>query len=1230
MTSLEFLDSFAASLACGDGFISISGGALVTLVHCLGLAQGSLFLLDQEKSSSPAAGPAYRCTAAIEAHGRTGAPPEVVVTRGDTTGRGASLVAAYRGTLALLGGPCVHSLIPGAEGPILPFAISLSSTSAALLVLDLPAGAAAWEAGQRSSVATAGALLGLSLRHAIVRLQGAQAAKKTARITASTSALLRLCMHSIEDGEGSGGLSPSRPHIGFVDVVSTTLSSVYSITMAARVSLFLVEPEREGLLLVSSADAAGLRLTVGKGLAGWVAQHGKQVLVEDAYTDGRFSPAVDTATGFTTRSVCAVPLWSDGTAGGRECVVSAGVVPDGLVGILQVCNRTEDGSCGVSVLLNGEEDGRGGAVLAAASTYPFTPADAEALCTLGAAAATALFSVRRFEELTRSRRLESARLTVARAAAGSADFERGGRRFSFSKGILPPTPTSTGRLGAGLLSLASAATQASLFLVDCASASLLLLDTRRGELWVVATTREEARGLFLPLGGSLASDVVSNGEPLVLADASAHASYAEGVDSQLLGPGRCPAMLWPLFAERASERATEGGRLELLGVLVAAGRRHNAKGVHSGWDSAAGAMRDGTAVAHAPAHAPVSPPSLPPHLARAEPSEGAAPFQDEDVDLWSAFSDEVRLLLRPRAGEASLLKANADATRAGAAAAAAARAHAQSVVSRTSNGSFSERSRSNSFVRPTSLLGGPPHVLFAPESREEKEEDFYDVGVYQPAPEATPEELHMSLLSAYGGEGGGHAGRRRASAVATSTRLIATDDAVCLVADVPLPGWDERGLESIPFASSGLASWAWDVWALPLVGLPAVPTPLFQEGPEPAPSLASDSPAAGEMRLRTAVRSCADALGLLSGEGGRWCLARAPFDAFLASLRRTYGPYPFHNWAHAVSVSHAVTLLLAGRPNGSPSRIAACLTRTDIVAGWLAALCHDAGHTGTNNSFHVATLSPLACAHNDDAVLERHHAATAWALLTAPSKRGATPLVGAPHPTSVLGGLDFAATRSLRRTLLRAILHTDMSVHMATVAALRERAHMHERVALHTREGEGMGPPPRRVSIAYRGFSHPPGDGTPTASRSGNVGRATPLALSAREAPVPLPFDRDSSEERDLLVSALVHTADLSGQAYGSSIGQGWSVRVMTEFRAQARAEAVLGLEPTPFMASLSTPLQAARLQAGFLHAIVLPLWGALAALFPGGEGPFEEPLVNLAAAKNAFEAEIAASGASA
>lgn len=82
-------------------------------------------------------------------------------------------------------------------------------------------------------------------------------------------------------------------------------------------SLLLRESGGDALVfrLVSSPgnqELRGVRLQPGEGVAGWVLQNEKAVLVQDPASDPRFSARFDRATGFETRSIVAVPLKAEG------------------------------------------------------------------------------------------------------------------------------------------------------------------------------------------------------------------------------------------------------------------------------------------------------------------------------------------------------------------------------------------------------------------------------------------------------------------------------------------------------------------------------------------------------------------------------------------------------------------------------------------------------------------------------------------------------------------------------------------------------------------------------------------------------------------------------------------------------------------------------------------------------------------------------------------------------
>ncbi len=81
-------------------------------------------------------------------------------------------------------------------------------------------------------------------------------------------------------------------------------------------SLFLVNSSGALELAAASGGApiAIDRMVVphGRGIAGWVLENGRPLLVADAYSDPRFFSEMDKKTGFRTRSLVCVPLTTDG------------------------------------------------------------------------------------------------------------------------------------------------------------------------------------------------------------------------------------------------------------------------------------------------------------------------------------------------------------------------------------------------------------------------------------------------------------------------------------------------------------------------------------------------------------------------------------------------------------------------------------------------------------------------------------------------------------------------------------------------------------------------------------------------------------------------------------------------------------------------------------------------------------------------------------------------------
>jgi len=81
---------------------------------------------------------------------------------------------------------------------------------------------------------------------------------------------------------------------------------------ADRCSLFLHDPKTDELWSTVALGMAGevIRIPSSAGLAGDCFQTGKTINLEDVYTDNRFNKDVDIYTGYRTKSVLCVPLYS--------------------------------------------------------------------------------------------------------------------------------------------------------------------------------------------------------------------------------------------------------------------------------------------------------------------------------------------------------------------------------------------------------------------------------------------------------------------------------------------------------------------------------------------------------------------------------------------------------------------------------------------------------------------------------------------------------------------------------------------------------------------------------------------------------------------------------------------------------------------------------------------------------------------------------------------------------
>lgn len=97
------------------------------------------------------------------------------------------------------------------------------------------------------------------------------------------------------------------------------------VVNAERCSIFILDEERNELILELLDDPRAIRMPADRGIAGWVATHGVGQIVHDVEQDPRWYDAVGREVDFVTRSILCVPM----------------KVQDRVVGVMQLLNKRD-------------------------------------------------------------------------------------------------------------------------------------------------------------------------------------------------------------------------------------------------------------------------------------------------------------------------------------------------------------------------------------------------------------------------------------------------------------------------------------------------------------------------------------------------------------------------------------------------------------------------------------------------------------------------------------------------------------------------------------------------------------------------------------------------------------------------------------------------------------------------------------------------------------------------
>jgi len=113
-------------------------------------------------------------------------------------------------------------------------------------------------------------------------------------------------------------------------LLSVVMHNATEVMKAEVSSVLLLDEDKKELIFRIALGEKGekvkkIKLKVGEGIAGWVAKTGKPIIVNDVKNEPRFNQAVDRKTGFKTRSILCVPLYSK----------------EKMIGVIQVINKKD-------------------------------------------------------------------------------------------------------------------------------------------------------------------------------------------------------------------------------------------------------------------------------------------------------------------------------------------------------------------------------------------------------------------------------------------------------------------------------------------------------------------------------------------------------------------------------------------------------------------------------------------------------------------------------------------------------------------------------------------------------------------------------------------------------------------------------------------------------------------------------------------------------------------------
>ena len=150
-----------------------------------------------------------------------------------------------------------------------------------------------------------------------------------------------------------------------------------------------------------------------------------------------------------------------------------------------------------------------------------------------------------------------------------------------------------------------------------------------------------------------------------------------------------------------------------------------------------------------------------------------------------------------------------------------------------------------------------------------------------------------------------------------------------------------------------------------------------------------------------------------SGLVQRFSIKEKTLMTFLLKVEDGYPENMYHNRTHAADVLQSMYMLMVNALGG-------CIGDLELLAGIIAAVCHDYKHVGVNNDFLVRSGHDLAVLYNGNSPMENHHASSTLFLLK-------------QQQYDFLAEADAVDRRQFNKLFISLILSTDMSSHFNIV-----------------------------------------------------------------------------------------------------------------------------------------------------------------------------------------------------